>query len=122
MTTTKDTANTAEEFDSEKAAEAVKDVAKKIRDVSRAVSNTVSTFTESGAITEMAEASRDAAVAARDTTRNVASAAEEIQKSGVINETAKAMDETVSEAAKAASVAKKAPGQFKRSTPKTTTA
>ncbi|AIF84071.1 hypothetical protein NTE_02014 [Candidatus Nitrososphaera evergladensis SR1] len=104
-----------QEFDPEEAAEAVKEVAKNIRDTSRTVRKTVTTLDESGAIEEIADA-------ARDTTQDIRDTAEDIQRSGVIEDTAGAIEETTKAASETAEMASGASKKFAAKTPKTTRA
>jgi len=64
----------------EKAAEAIKETARSVREAASAARDTVKVFRESGAIEEIANAAREAAIAARNTTVEIRDAARVVAK------------------------------------------
>lgn len=95
---TKETATTATHTgrSPEEVAEAIKAIAKNIRDSSMQVRETVRTLRESGGLTELTEAINMAVIAARDTSRDINETAKELQASGMIDNTRSAIEETAS--------------------------
>jgi uncharacterized protein YjgD (DUF1641 family) len=78
----------------EQTAEAIKNIAKNIREGSYKMREAVKVLRESGAIDELTEAVREATVAARDTVKEISDTAKDMKERGVIRETINAAEET----------------------------
>jgi uncharacterized protein YjgD (DUF1641 family) len=77
----------------EQTADAIKSVAKNIRESSYKMREAVKAIRESGAIDELTEAVREATIAARDTAREISDTAKDMRERGVIRETINAAEE-----------------------------
>lgn len=77
----------------EQTADAIKNVAKNIRESSYKMREAVKAIRESGAIDELTEAVREATIAARDTAREISDTAKDMRERGVIRETINAAEE-----------------------------
>ncbi len=75
-------------------AEAIKNIAKNIREGSYKMREAVKAIRESGAIDELTEAVREATIAARDTAKEISDTASDMKQRGVIRETIDAAEET----------------------------
>lgn len=82
------------EMTPEQTAEAIKNIAKRIREESTKMRETVKVIRQSGAIEELTEAVREATVAARDSAREINEVANDLKQRGVIRETISAAEET----------------------------
>lgn len=78
----------------EQTAEAIKNIAKRIREESTKMREAVKVIRQSGAIEELTEAVREATVAARDSAREINEVANDLKQRGVIRETLNAAEET----------------------------
>ncbi len=78
----------------EKTAEAIKNIAKSIREASIKMRDTVKTLRESGAIEEITQAIYEATVAARETAKELNNVAKELTDRGIIRDTAAAVEQT----------------------------
>ncbi len=78
----------------EQTAQAIKNVAKNIREGSYKMREAVKAIRESGAIDELTEAVREATIAARDTAKEISDTTKDLKERGVIKETASAVEET----------------------------
>jgi methyl-accepting chemotaxis protein len=77
----------------EQTAEAIKNIAKNIRESSNKIREAVRTIHKSGAIDEVIEAIREATVAARDTAKEVNDVAKDMKERGVVRETINTAEE-----------------------------
>jgi hypothetical protein len=77
----------------EQTAEAIKNIAKNIRDSSYKIREAVRVIRQSGAIDELTEAIKEATIAARDTAKEVNDVAKDMKERGVIRETINAAEE-----------------------------
>src|SRR5918912_625689 len=77
----------------EQTAEAIKNVAKNIREGSYKMREAVRAIRQSGAIDELTEAVREATIAARDTAKEINDVAKDMKERGVIQETIVAAEE-----------------------------
>lgn len=82
------------EMTPEQTAEAIKNIAKRIREESTKMRETVKIIRQSGAIEELTEAVREATMAARDSAKEINEVANELKQKGVIRETISAAEET----------------------------
>jgi len=82
------------EMTPEQTAEAIKNIAKRIREESTKMRETVKIIRQSGAIEELTEAVREATLAARDSAKEINEVANELKQKGVIRETISAAEET----------------------------
>jgi methyl-accepting chemotaxis protein len=78
----------------EETAEAIKNVAKNIREGSYKMREAVRAIRQSGAIDELTEAVREATIAARDTAKEISETARDMRERGIIKETINAAEET----------------------------
>ena len=78
----------------EQTAEAIKNIAKNIREGSHKMREAVKAIRQSGAIDELTEAVREATIAARDTAKEISDTAKDMKERGVIRETIDAAEET----------------------------
>ena len=78
----------------EQTAEAIKNVAKNIRETSYKMREAVKAIRQSGAIDELTEAVREATIAARDTAKEISDTARDMRERGIIRETIDAAEET----------------------------
>jgi hypothetical protein len=78
----------------EQTAEAIKNIARNIREGSHKMREAVKAIRESGAIDELTEAVREATIAARDTAKEISDTAKDMKERGVIRETIDAAEET----------------------------
>lgn len=78
----------------EQTAEAIKSVAKNIRETSYKMREAVRAIRQSGAIDELTEAVREASIAARDTAKEISDTASDMRERGIIRETIDAVEET----------------------------
>lgn len=81
------------EMTPEQTAEAIKNIAKRIRAESAKMRETVKVIRQSGAIEELTDAVREAAMAARDSAREINEVATDLRQRGVIKETINAAEE-----------------------------
>jgi len=88
----------AQSYNAEQTARAIKDIARRIREESAKMKETVRIIRQSGAIQELTEAVKEASLAARDTSREISDAARELKERGVIRDTAVAIDDTAKNA------------------------
>ncbi len=86
--------NNIMEMTPEQTADAIKNVAKRIREESAKMREAVKVIRQSGAIEELTEAVREAAMAARDSAREINEVATDLKQRGVIKETISAAEET----------------------------
>jgi hypothetical protein len=77
----------------EETAEAIKNVAKNIRESSYKMREAVRAIRKSGAIDELTEAVREATIAARDTAKEISDTAKDMRERGVIRETINAAEQ-----------------------------
>jgi hypothetical protein len=77
----------------EQTAEAIKNVARNIRESSYKMREAVRAIRQSGAIDELTEAVREATIAARDTAKEINDVAKDMKERGVIQETIVAAEE-----------------------------
>ncbi len=82
------------EMTPEQTAEAIKNVAKRIREESIKMKEAVKIIRKSGAIEELTEAVREATIAARDSAKEINEVAADLKQRGVIRETISAAEET----------------------------
>ena len=93
--TAKDTvkANSIKNMTPEQTAEAIKNIARNIRESSYKMREAVRAIRQSGAIDELSEAVKEATLAARDTAKEISDAAKDMRERGVIRETISAAEE-----------------------------
>jgi len=93
--TAKDTvkANSIKNMTPEQTAEAIKNIARNIRESSYKMREAVRAIRQSGAIDELSEAVKEATIAARDTAKEISDAAKDMRERGVIRETISAAEE-----------------------------
>jgi len=90
-----ETASTAgTDLTGEQIAASIKDIARRIREESTRMKETVRTLRQSGAIVELTAAVREAAMAARDTSKEINATAKTLEEKGLIRDIAVAVDET----------------------------
>jgi hypothetical protein len=77
----------------EQTAEAIKNIARNIRESSYKMREAVRAIRQSGAIDELSEAVKEATIAARDTAKEISDAAKDMKERGVIRETISAAEE-----------------------------
>jgi methyl-accepting chemotaxis protein len=77
----------------EQTAEAIKNIARNIRESSYKMREAVRAIRQSGAIDELSEAVKEATIAARDTAKEINDAAKDMKERGVIRETISAAEE-----------------------------
>src|SRR5881397_123699 len=80
-------ATSIKEMTPQQTAEAIKNIAKRIREESTRMRETVKIIRQSGAIDELTEAVREATMAARDSAKEINEVANDLKKRGVIRET-----------------------------------
>ena len=85
---------TIKDMTPEQTAEAIKNIAKNIREGSHKMREAVKAIRQSGAIDELTEAVREATIAARDTAKEISDTAKDMKERGVIRETIDAAEET----------------------------
>jgi hypothetical protein len=85
---------TGQSYNAEQTAQAIKDIARKIREESLKLKETVRIIRQSGAIEELTEAVKEASLAARDTSKEISDAARELKERGIIRDTAVAVETT----------------------------
>jgi methyl-accepting chemotaxis protein len=78
----------------EKTAEAIKNIAKSIREASMKMRDTVRTLRESGAIDEITQAICEATIAARETANELNNVAKDLTDRGIIKDAAAALEQT----------------------------
>jgi len=103
---TSTTATNIREMTPEQTAEAIKNIARRIREESAKMRESVKIIRQSGAIEELTEAVREAAMAARDSAKEINEVATELKQRGVINDTINAAEETGNAAREAAQTMK----------------
>jgi hypothetical protein len=81
------------EMTPEQTAEAIKNVARNIRESSYKMREAVRAIRKSGAIDELTEAVREATIAARDTAKEISDTAKDMKERGVIRETINAAED-----------------------------
>jgi hypothetical protein len=94
MTNNNARATSLKEMTPEQTAEAIKNIAKRIREESTKMRETVKIIRQSGAIEELTEAVREATMAARDSAKEINEVANDLKQRGVIRETITAAEET----------------------------
>lgn len=94
MTNNNARATSLKEMTPEQTAEAIKNIAKRIREESTKMRETVKIIRQSGAIEELTEAVREATMAARDSAKEINEVANDLKQRGVIRETINAAEET----------------------------
>jgi hypothetical protein len=94
MTNNNARATSLKEMTPEQTAEAIKNIAKRIREESTKMRETVKIIRQSGAIEELTEAVREATMAARDSAKEINQVANDLKQRGVIRETINAAEET----------------------------
>jgi signal transduction histidine kinase len=99
------------EMTPEQTAEAIKNIAKRIREESAKMRETFKVIRQSGAIEELTDAVREAAMAARDSAREINDVASDLKQRGVIKETLSAAEETSVVAREAAQTMKDTVGR-----------
>jgi len=96
----------------------IKDIARRIKEESARMRETVQTIKQSGAIEELTAAVHDAAIAARDTSMEINETAKTLEERGLIRDTALAVDETSRMAKDTAETVKRTAQQaFKKEKP-----
>jgi hypothetical protein len=91
---TSQTARTSiREMTPEQTAEAIRNIAKRIREESAKMKDTVKIIRQSGAIEELTEAVREATLAARDSAKEINGVASDLKQRGVIRDTISAGEE-----------------------------
>ena len=93
-TTTRTTRTSIRDMTPEQTAEAIRNIAKNIREGSYKMREAVRVIRQSGAIDELTEAVREATIAARDTAKEISDTARDMRERGVIKETINAAEET----------------------------
>ena len=86
--------NDVREMTPQQTAEAIKNIAKRIREESSKMRETVRVIRQSGAIEELTDAVHEAAMAARDSAREINEVATDLKQRGVIKDTLSAAEET----------------------------
>jgi hypothetical protein len=81
------------EMTPEQTAEAIRNIARRIREESAKMKDTVKIIRQSGAIEELTEAVREATLAARDSAKEINGVASELKQRGVIRDTINAGEE-----------------------------
>ena|SRR5437867_5142035 len=81
-------------YNAEETAQAIKDIARRIRQESAKMRETVRIIRQSGAIDELTEAVKEASIAARDTSKEISDVARELKDRGMIRDTAVAVEAT----------------------------
>lgn len=94
MTNSNARTTSLKEMTPEQTAEAIKNIAKRIREESAKMRETVKIIRQSGAIEELTEAVREATMAARDSAKEINEVANDLKQKGVIRETISAAEET----------------------------
>ena len=77
----------------EQTADAIKNIARNIRESSYKIREAIKAIRQSGAIDELTEAVREATIAARDTAKEISDTAKDMRERGVIQETITAAEE-----------------------------
>ena len=113
------------EMTPEQTAEAIRNIARRIREESAKMKETVKIIRQSGAIEELTEAVKEATLAARDSAREINGVASDLKQRGVIRDTISAGEEigaTAKETAHTVRETVSRSGQnFKTSSSETTT-
>jgi signal transduction histidine kinase len=112
------TSTTIKEMTPEQTAEAIKNIAKRIREESAKMRETVKVIRQSGAIEELTDAVREAAMAARDSAMEINEVATDLRQRGVIKETISAAEETSVTARETAMTVKDTVSRKPKITPK----
>ena len=86
------------EMTPEQTAEAIRNIARRIREESAKMRDTVKIIRQSGAIEELTEAVREATLAARDSAKEINGVASELKQRGVIRDTINAGEEITASA------------------------
>lgn len=86
-------ATSIREMTPEQTAEAIRNIARRIREESTKMKESVKVIRQSGAIEELTEAVKEATLAARDSAREINGVASELKRRGVIRETIDAGEE-----------------------------
>ena len=81
------------EMTPEQTAEAIRNIARRIREESAKMKDTVKIIRQSGAIEELTEAVREATLAARDSAKEINGVASDLKQRGVIRDTIDAGEE-----------------------------
>lgn len=81
-----------ESYNAQQTAQMIKDIARRIREESAKMAETVRVIRQSGAVEELTEAVKQASMAARDSSKDISDAARELKESGVIKDSATALD------------------------------
>ncbi|HZB73150.1 MAG TPA: hypothetical protein VE378_00260 [Nitrososphaeraceae archaeon] len=103
----------------EQTADAIKNVAKNLRESSYKMREAVRAIRKSGAIDELTEAVREATLAARDTVKEVNDVAKEMKERGVIQETIVAAEDLNATARETAQAVKETVARKSRAEPGT---
>jgi|ERR687898_3034098 hypothetical protein len=103
----------------EQTADAIKNVAKNLRESSYKMREAVRAIRKSGAIDELTEAVREATLAARDTVKEVNDVAKEMKERGVIQETIVAAEDLNATARETAQAVKETVARKSRTEPGT---
>jgi len=106
----------------EKTAEAIKNIAKSIREASMKMRDTVRTLRESGAIDEITQAVYEATVAARETAKELNNVAKDLTDRGIIKDTAAAVEQTTMSARETVEIVRDTARQAAEIAPQTTEA
>ena len=86
--------SSGQSYNAEQTAQTIKDIARRIREESAKMRETVRIIRQSGAIEELTEAVKEASIAARETSKEISDAAMELRERGVIRDTAVAVETT----------------------------
>ena len=86
------------ELTPEQTAEAIRNIARRIREESARMKETVKIIRKSGAIEELSEAVREATLAARDSAKEINGVATDLKNRGVIRDTINAGEEITTSA------------------------
>ena len=106
----------------EQVAQNIKNIARKIREESARMRDTVRVIHESGAVEELSDAIKEAAIAARDTSREISETARVLKERGVIRDTASVVDETARNAIETAETVKVISKEARNAAPETAAA
>ena len=97
----------------------IKEIARRIREESAKMRDTVRIVHQSGAIDELTDAIREAVIAARDTSREINTGAKDLRERGVIKDTLTGLDTTVASAKDTAQVLRDMTEDAKQAAPNT---
>ena len=105
----------------EQLAQSIKDVARRIREESAKMRDTVKVINQSGAIIELTNSVRDATIAARDTSKEISQTARDLKDRGVIKDAAIAFDDSVRNAKETAQTVSTLSEEVRQKVPETET-